>query len=830
MLRSLLAASVLLLAACDGPSAPPPPTTGNLVILASGLPNGLVPSFTITDAAGATRTAAPNDTVRNLPPGQTVITPNQPSVAGIGRWAPAREKYELPIVIGATAVELVQFGAAPIIVNTRATGLPTSAENITLSVIAPDGTVSITTLGVPFVTAQPGTWTFEGRQVSATDFLWTAVDGAVKRELLPGDTANITVPYRVASGAIEVVAPGVDSGVPVTFTATQGQLTRSRVGPGVIPELVPGPWEIRTSGITARRTRYTPVASSQTATVTLGERGKATLAFTSVPVVTNFWVDAVYLTQSVQLRDGSLPLVAERDALLRVILRANEPNTWRPSVRATLYRDSAVLATYNIAASAAGVDTADTEGSLTATWNVRVPAAQIVPGLRVLVQADPTRAIDEDDDASDNVWPRNGQPKALNVTRLAPWKIVLIPVTNSTNNLTGNVTEANKNSFLNAVQLLMPIAAVESRVREPYTANVAALQNNDGNGAWLAMIREVEALRAAESRPGEYYYGIVKVDYTSGIAGLGYVPGRTALGWDYLPSGDRVAAHEWGHNFSRPHSPCGGVSSSDPNYPHAGGVIGSWGWNPLTNQLVSPAATDLMGYCGNQWISAYNFGRALSHRANVPNAMVWPGDDASRGATEAQRSTHTAAPVTGPTNATHRLLVWGGMASGRAEIEPAFLLDGAPAPLDIPAGSDRLVRVEAVGNDGAVLASAVTAAARVDHATGEVRNFAAALPMTPALHARVATVRVRDIASGTTLATRGRRTVRGDAPPAAAPSAERVGSDRVRIAYDDSRFDAAIVQNAATGRILSIVRRPGATVSARGDVRIIPTNGIGGQR
>ena len=81
---------------------------------------------------------------------------------------------------------------------------------------------------------------------------------------------------------------------------------------------------------------------------------------------------------------------------------------------------------------------------------------------------------------------------------------------------------------------------------------------------------------------------MVKTNYSSGIAGIGYVGGKTALGWDNLPTGSSVAAHEWGHNWGRNHSPCGGPSNPDPNYPYAGGMTGAYGLDVASATLMPP--------------------------------------------------------------------------------------------------------------------------------------------------------------------------------------------------------------------------------------------------
>src|SRR5690606_6505185 len=122
------------------------------------------------------------------------------------------------------------------------------------------------------------------------------------------------------------------------------------------------------------------------------------------------------------------------------------------------------------------------------------------------------------------------------------------------------------------------------------------LKADNSNEAWSRVLGEIRALRVAESQT-HLYYGVVRTHYTSGVAGIGYVGFPTALGWDRLPSGAGVAAHELGHNWNRLHSPCGGAGNIDPNYPYAGGSIGVYGYDAALNLLRPPSFTDIMGYC-----------------------------------------------------------------------------------------------------------------------------------------------------------------------------------------------------------------------------------------
>lgn len=158
-----------------------------------------------------------------------------------------------------------------------------------------------------------------------------------------------------------------------------------------------------------------------------------------------------------------------------------------------------------------------------------------------------------------------------------------------------------------------------------------------GNG-WDTLLNAISQERTSANVPfDEYYYGIFEPDdsfnsFCSGgcVAGLGFIgePGgeysRAAIGLGY--GGDMAAwtaVHELGHNHGRPHSPCGGVSGADPNFPHSGGSIGVWGMDIFGHQLVSPTYKDFMGYCDPSWISDYVYEEVLSFMQDTGGAASW---------------------------------------------------------------------------------------------------------------------------------------------------------------------------------------------------------------
>jgi hypothetical protein len=370
--------------------------------------------------------------------------------------------------------------------------------------------------------------------------------------------------------------------------------------------------------------------------------------------------------------------------------------------------------------------------------------------------------------------------------------------------LTGDVSESNKASFLSSTQRMFPLNAVVSDVRAPFTSSATEIQSNDTNGQWLTVLSEINALRTTDGAPATmHYYGVLKVSYTSGIAGYGYVPGRAAIGWDHLPSGDRVAAHEWGHNFSRNHAPCG--TSGDTNYPYSGGVTNFWGWNSLTNTLVSPTWTDVMGYCSNQWISDYNWAAVMQYRSS-------------------------SGGVSSPDAPGEGLLVWGRVVNGQIQLEPAFRVN-APVSAGAVSASHRLELLDA---DGTTLLVRQIETQSVDHATAaDERQFAVIVPWSATLEARLASIRVRDVRSP--LSSVVRKSARMTAPaaggtpvvPQAQAQVARTTDGRARVTWNASAYPMAMVRDASTGALMGFVRRSGdAVVTGGRAVEVVYSDGV----
>ncbi|WP_411281868.1 hypothetical protein [Gemmatimonas sp.] len=765
----------------------------------SGLPNGTAANITLTAPSGDASPITATTRVSPAASGRWRLSATSVTSGG-ATYVPTPTSRDTIVTAGDTLRLPVQYTITTGSIAVVVSGLPGGAAG-SVSVTGPGGYSPSVTSTTTLTLLAPGSYTVTAANVSAAGTTYvpspTSQSVTVSASLV---AAPATVSYALATGAVTISTSGIPGGVTPTYSLTGTGSSRTSSGAGTVSSLEVGSWTIAANTIVSGATTYTPSPSSQTVSIT--PNGTATANFSyAATVAANYAITNVYLTQAIQKLDNTVTLVAGRDALLRVFVQANAANTARPDVRVRIYDGTSVLQTATISAPESSVRTAIAEGTMSSTWNLLVAGANIRPTTRVLVDLDPTLAI-TDADRSDNTWPTNGTPQSVGVNTVPTFNIRFVPIVVGA--LTGNVSEGNKASFLSSAQRMFPLNTISSDVRAPFTSSATDIQSNDGNSQWLTVLSEINALRTTDGAPSTmHYYGVLKVSYTSGIAGYGYVPGRAAIGWDYLPSGDRVAAHEWGHNFSRAHAPCG--TTGDTNYPYAGGVINYWGWNSLSNTLVSPTFTDVMGYCGNQWISDYNWAAVMQYRS-ASGGMSSPD-----------------APGEG-------LLVWGRVVNGKILLEPAFRVR-APASAGAASASHRLELLDA---DGATLLDTPIEAPRVDHATAtDERQFAVVVPWSTTLEARLASVRVRDARSP--LSSVARRSPRmmasGTGGTLVAPQVraqvDRTTGGRARVTWNSSAYPMAVVRDASTGALMGFVRRSGdAVVTGGRAIEVVFSDGV----
>jgi hypothetical protein len=363
-------------------------------------------------------------------------------------------------------------------------------------------------------------------------------------------------------------------------------------------------------------------------------------------------IDGLYITQATQeYPNPVVPLVQNRSAWVRVFAKANQANTATPQVKVDFINGSTTN-TLTINAGSTSVPLSIDPENAAASWNSAVPAAWMQPGTHVTATVDPSNTVPEADETN------NTFSATLDVRSLKTWKVTLVPV-HTGDGLQGTVetTGRTRNDWVDFAKRIHPVAdAIDVTVGSVMNSSVTTLQSN-GTG-WDTVLNEVTAKRSADGATDRYYFGAVHTNYSSGVAGLGWIGAPAAIGWDVAGSFPTVLAHEVGHNFGRQHSPCGNPSGVDPNYPYPGAVIGVPGWDVFasSNNLKSSSGyVDIMSYCSPVWVSDYTYLGVLNFRAGSAIGMVVPGPGSDSVAKDG-------------------LLIWGRIVDGQVTLEPAFRL------------------------------------------------------------------------------------------------------------------------------------------------------------
>ncbi len=399
-----------------------------------------------------------------------------------------------------------------------------------------------------------------------------------------------------------------------------------------------------------------------------------------------------YLTQAVQSREHPVPLVANREALLRVFVTAMRPGTSGiPPVRARFYRDGSQTYVANIPGQTHAIPTRIDESSLSKSANVRIPGHIVQPGLEMVIEVDPDGILDPALGVRRRI-PETGR-LVQDVRTVPPLDLTLIPFvwTEDPDPSIANIVRemaADPERRLWPIQTLLPVDDLVVTAHEPVRSST-----NSG----FELRDETEMIRVMEGGRG-YYMGLSR-ETPTGLSGVAFFGGRSS--WSVADP--KTMAHELGHNLTLQHAPCGGAGGPDPAFPEPDGGIGVWGYDFRGEVgLVDASTSDLMAYCRPYWVSDYHFANALGYRV----------DAESGGAT-------TADPV-------QSLLVWGGIdAEGDPFLEPALVVDAPPV---LPSGGD--YRLAGATAEGRQLFSLSFDMPDVEDGDGS-SGFAFALPVAP---------------------------------------------------------------------------------------------------
>jgi hypothetical protein len=582
----------------------------------------------------------------------------------------------------------------------------------------------------------------------------------------PNSTVNVTV-----TPSVMALVPGQTQSARTTVTGSANtaviwQSSNTNVATvstdGVVRALTPGTTTI--SAISQADPR-------RSATIAV------TVAATDGSV--NLDVSGMYVVQSVQQADGRIPLIANRQAVVRVFVRGSRLGLGTAQVRLRVIEGGAAIGTFN--ATATPTSTLD-ESCCSADFPIT--GAMVKAGVSLLADVDPNNLVSESNE-TDNVYPTVGT-MPLNVVSVPPMAVRLVPVQQGRNGQIGVAT----NSLFNIFRSVWPFEVINATVRTALVIDYTiGTQNFDD---WIRLVRDVEIVRQAEGG-AHYYYGLVRTRGTSGVLGLANgIPARTAIGVDegsdFGPAESRLTfAHELGHTMGLRHAPCGGAAGPDPNYPFSDGRIGVYGMDTFGgNAIKGPVVNDIMTYCPNQWVSAYNYRKVMDFRQANPNGVG-----------------NLQAPA-------RALLVSGAIAASGITLDPAFSVTASPAAADAR-GTHVIEGFDA--NNRSVFTWRFSPY-RVDDARSEQEAFVVAVPMSEATQQKLARLVVREATGAFGAARSAERTsalaIAADAGSSAAPvnalAQLRRSGGKTELTWSPAVSPAVMVRDRVTGEVIALVR------------------------
>ena len=631
--------------------------------------------------------------------------------------------------------------------------------------------------------------------------LWTLGDRpglnriAIRTEILP----SLIYDARAVAGPLDALAPLSPSMQTSQISETvvfpprvraQDRLENPLVGVEVVFRVTSGGGSVSPDTVV---TDSTGIASA-TEWIMGPDEGEQTLVAEAGSVSTTFTatagidapgpqlrIDAVHVNQGSQTLAGDIDLVAGRDGLLRAFVTAPDSLELQPELRVELFSNGAPVADHRVPAGSSHLHPVVRPDRLDQSWNMVIPGSLVEPGLGVRVTVDPDGVI-TGQPQSGYVYPADGGIAPLAVRELNPLEVVLIPVLQEANGRLGQVDEGNADDFLSTTRRLFPLERIAWRLRTPYVTQVELTNNFD---RWVELVNELLALRIDEEDGDAFYYGVVQVEYTSGIAGIGFIPPsperpeKVSVGWDRPNTRAYIAAHELGHNLGRRHAPCGGAASPDSNYPHPNAGIGSPGWDIEAGELkLVSGHRDIMSYCRPEWSSDYTFAGLMNwiEQLRGPSQMAASARDG--------------------------VMIWGRANAEGLTLEPVFDTRG-PAVLPDQPGPLRAVGLT---GEGDVLFDLRFEGVPVDHAPDpSERHFAFRVPLGPEERQRLHRVELHRAGE--------RRILESPADPGApaalrfdppSPEVERTVDGRIRLQWDDT-IPLAVVRD-SRGAILTIAR------------------------
>ncbi|MCB0073449.1 MAG: hypothetical protein KDE20_18395, partial [Caldilineaceae bacterium] len=483
-----------------------------------------------------------------------------------------------------------------------------------------------------------------------------------------------------------------------------------------------GIWDVTGATVaTATPTPTDTATPTDTPTATEVPVDTATPTFTPTPTATlsptptatprhDLTVDDIEVVQVVQCMDtsrgdagcadNSVPLVALKETAVRVYVALGDgPLPTLSNVTAVLrgYSDGeelpdSPLSPFNRAIRAKNVPQRDETGD---TLNFRLPATWTIGTVTLEAHVNPNETIPEQDYANNlaAIDARFFVRPALD--------IAYIPITYQPPG--AQIGRQPSDGIRYAEYMLRELYPADEVIYRPWPTFVfdQSLSTDAGQSALIAELNRRYVLagdQAPDQLVGWFMY-IESVD-TVGLANARWncafgCSGRVVWAMD-TGVAEETLAHEIAHNLGARHTnlpdSCGSIDDGT-DWPYTTSSIQEVGFSPITMHTISSAKEDIMGYCGDQWMSPHTYKKLFAGRLQ-PAAQA-----ASQAAAEPY------------------LLLNGVLyADGGGDFEPAYRFTSTQDHELPPAGDDYCVQLQ--DDTGSILVEYCVAVSFTNQETG----------------------------------------------------------------------------------------------------------------
>lgn len=319
-----------------------------------------------------------------------------------------------------------------------------------------------------------------------------------------------------------------------------------------------------------------------------------------------------------------VPLVAKRDAVFRVFV--NPDASFKPqnvTARIKIQLTGPTSTETRVFYATKMVSAASTQADFSSTINVNVPGDALENGATygVVLNAAGGGAAPATSTAR---YPQDGSLDDLGVSGGGDVIHIMVVPCRYKADGSGRLPDTSDGQLkiiADRFYQLYPGATIDVQAHDPvdFTSPV-----DPGGGGFDAALMLMGKVRSADHAPSDVYYyaSFEPADNFGAFCGGGCVTGLSTLGSPISsgigysgPDTAETMVHEIGHAHGLDHAPfCG--ASAQPNYwptdpAHDMAHLGVWGFDQLAKDPTAPLMdptkySDLMSYCGNNWVSDFH--------------------------------------------------------------------------------------------------------------------------------------------------------------------------------------------------------------------------------